>query len=396
MAFDDFFEPTSGKTEYDEYYEGILENLNWLKSVSAEEHVFYKKWVEVQDYLKFVNQSSVTKALIWKPTDIHDKEKTLAEFDALEPEIIFVEPSNERLCMDWLMIRVFVHTMPFDQTPGRFLRFLVRDKVTEKYLGATSVASDVIIITDRDKYIGWTKEQKLEGEKKLNYSAIGSCIMSTQPFGYNFLGAKLTAALVTSKSVRDVWEETYGCKMVGMTTTSLYGTKSFYNGVPQWRKCGASAGKISIKPDEKYYAYWHQHIKEEYAEEYKRKMTQKPGVSGPVTGAKQRIIDMIFKHLKIKGSNYQHGYMRGVYYSCFYENSREFFTGQVEEKDLVMKKKVAEDVDGIIDWWKPKARARYLKLLENDMLKPEVSYYNTMINNDYEWAKKNFFSEVGR
>jgi hypothetical protein len=396
MAFDDFFEQPEGLNEYDENREGILENLNMLKGMSVEEHTFYKKWVEVQNYVQFANQSGVTKALIWKPTDILDKEQTLAELDALEPEIVFVDPTNTQLCMDWLMVRVFVHTMPFDQTPGRFLRFIVRDKVTGQYLGATSVASDVIVISDRDKYIGWTKETRLEGEKKLNYSAIGSCIMSTQPFGYNFLGSKLTAALVTSKSVRDVWENMYDCKMAGMTTTSLYGTKSFYNSVPQWRKCGASAGKISIKPDEKYYTFWHDYVKNEYADEYTKKMTQKVGVSGPVTGAKQRVIDMIFRHLKIKASNYTHGYMRGVYYSCFYDNTREFLRGEIKEEDLKMKQRVVEDVDGIINWWRPKARARYVKLLEAGNLKPDVTYYNKMINEDYQTSKDMFFAEVGR
>jgi hypothetical protein len=125
-------------------------------------------------------------------------------------------------------------------------------------------------------------------------------------------------------------------------------------------------------------------------------MTQKEGVSGPVTGAKQRVIDMIFRHLKIKASNYTHGYMRGVYYSCFYENTREFLCGKIEEKDLKMKPKVAEDVDGIINWWRPKAKERYVKLLENDNLKPDVSYYNKMINEDYQTAKEMFFGEVGR
>lgn len=396
MSFDNFFEEPDGLTEYDEMHAGILSNLNMLKSMSVEESTFHKKWVEVQDYVKFANQSGVTKALIWKPSDIFNKEKTLEELDALQPEIVFVEPSDERLCMDWLMIRVFVHTMPFDQTPGRFLRFLVRDSVTGKYLGATSIASDVIVITDRDKYIGWTKEQKLEGDKKLNYSAIGSCIMATQPFGYNFLGAKLTAAIITTKTVRDVWEKLYRCKMVGMTTTSLYGTKSFYNSVPQWRKCGASAGKISIKPDEQYYKWWHDYVKKEYATEYKNKMTQKENVSGPVTGAKQRVIDMIFKHLKIKGSNYTHGYMRGVYYSCFYENTREFLRGEIDESSLKVKPSVEADINGIISWWKPKAKDRYLKLLENNLLKPDVTYYNKMIGEDYVTAKEMFFGEVGR
>ena len=390
-----FFEDCDDASEVQDQHEALLNNLNMLKGMSVEESTFYKKWVEVQGYLNYANQSDVTKAQIWRPTDIMDKDLTLSELDSIDPEIVFVDPNNETLMADWLMIRVFVHSMPFDQTPGRFLRFLVRDKTSGKYLGATSVSSDVIVITKRDEYIGWTKEDKLE-EGRLNNSAIGSCIMSTQPFGYNFLGSKLVASMVTSKNVRDVWEKLYDNKLVGMTTTSLYGSKSFYNGVPCWRKCGSSAGKISIKPDDKYYTWWHDYIKKEKSEEYTKKMTQKEGVSGPVTGAKQRVIQMIFSHLKIKASNYTHGFERGVYYANIYDNTREFLQGKVKSDDLVMKKSLVTDVEGIVEWWRPKAKKRYLNLLEKGLLKPEISYYSPMINCSYSDSKDMFLSEVGR
>jgi len=392
--FDEFFEMSDGLSEYDEMVNGIKENLNYLKSLSVEEATFYKKHSEVQDYVKFANQSDVTKAQIWKPVDIQNKESTVKEIEQLEPEIVFVSMENQALMNDWLMIRVFCHTMPFDQTPGRFLRFLVRDKVTGKYLGATSVSSDVICITVRDNYIKWTKETKLE-KGLLTNSAIGSCIMATQPFGYNFLGSKLVASLVVSNAVRDKWKELYDNVLVGMTTTSLYGTKSFYNGVPYWKKCGASAGKISLKPDEKYYQYFHDYMRREYADEYIKKMTQKEGISGPVTGAKQRVIDMIFRHLKLKSSNYTHGYLRGVYYSTFYDNSLEFFRDEIEESELIEKKKHSDD-QLMIDWWKPKAINRYLKLHENGNLLPEVTYYSGMIHKSYQEGKDRYFSNVGR
>ena len=390
--FEDFFEEPDGLSEYDEMRDGILTNLNRLKHMEVTEHVFYKKHLEVQDYLSFANQSDITKSKIWRPTDINNKQLTISEIEKLEPEIIFVDPDNETLSVDWLMIRIFVHTMPFDQSPGRFLKFLVRDKVTGQYLGATSIASDVISINVRDQYIGWTTENKLN-QGLLNHSAIGSCIMSTQPFGYNFLGSKLVASLVVSSAVRKKWEELYDSKLVGMTTTSLYGTKSFYNGVIYWRKCGASSGKISIKPDDKYYNYFHHYVKKEYAAEYEKKMTQKEGVSGPVTGAKQRVIDMIFRHLKIRQSNYTHGYLRGVYYSSFYDKSLEFLRGECKLEDLTLKEKFTDQK--MIDWWRPKAINRYIKLHDAGELLPEVLYYNKMIHESYETNKNRFFSRVG-
>ncbi len=373
----------------------FIDNIDFLKSMSVEEATFYKKYEEVQSYQQFISKSSVVKAKIWTPADINNEQVTLKEIDDMNPTIIHVETDQQEF--DWLMLRVFCHTMEFSQTPGRFLKFLITDGNIDnpRYLGAASVSSDVITITDRDKYIGWTPTNKLI-DKKLVYSAIGSCIMSTQPFGYNFLGGKLVACLVTSSVVRDVWKKLYGQTLVGMTTTSLYGSYSMYNSLKWWHKCGSSTGKIPIKPDDSVYNVWHNYIKENDSVEYAKKMTQKENVSGPVTGAKQRIISMIFQLLKIKTQNYVHGYQRGVYYSPFYENTKEFLCGKINEDQLAMKQLFKDDKKVILDWWRIKAKDRYLKLKSENNLKSETLYYNKMIGMEYDIAKLNFFNEVGR
>lgn len=380
---------------YDVEKQKFIDNMNYLKSMSVEEATFYKKWEEVREYRKFASRSDDVKYKIWKPTDIYNEELTLKELDELNPTMVHVETEQQEL--DWLMLRVFCHTMEFSQTPGRFLKFLITDGNSERtrYLGAVSVSSDVITITDRDKYIGWTPKNKLE-EGKLTHSAIGSCIMSTQPFGYNFLGGKLVACLVTSSVVRDVWKKLYNQTLVGMTTTSLYGSYSMYNSLKWWHKCGTSTGKIPIKPDDHVYQIWHDWIKENKFEEYTKKMTQKDGVSGPVTGAKQRVISMIFQELNIKTQNYVHGYERGVYYSSFYENTKEFLQNKVNEHQLVMKKLFFYDKKAILDWWKVKAKDRYLKLKSENNLKNDTLYYNSIMDMSYNTAKSNFFQEVGR
>lgn len=373
----------------------FVDNMNFLKSMSVEEATFYKKYEEVQGYRSYVSRSSLVKAKIWTPTDINNEELTLKELDAINPTVVHVTTDDQEF--DWLMLRVFCHTMEFSQTPGRFLKFLITDGNVDspRYLGAVSVSSDVITITDRDTYIGWTPENKLEG-KKLVHSAIGSCIMSTQPFGYNFLGGKLVACLVTSGVVRDVWKKLYDQTLVGMTTTSLYGSYSMYNSLKWWHKCGSSAGKIPIKPDDNVYKIWHDYIKENRKEEYNKKMTQKENVSGPVTGAKQRVISMIFQTLNLKTQEYVHGYERGVYYSSFYNNTKDYLCGKITEDKLVMKPLFAEDTKSIVDWWKPKAKDRYLKLKSEGNLKTDVLFYNRMIGMSYDDAKNNFFNEVGR
>jgi hypothetical protein len=372
----------------------FIDNMNLLKSMDVHEQTFYKKWYELQSYKSFVSNSSVTKSKIWKPTDINDEKETVKQLEEMSPTIEVVTSSTES---DWLMLRLFCHTMEFSQTPGRFLKLIVHDGSDEKrLLGGISISSDVIAITDRDNYIGWTSDDRLKGDKKINNSAIGSCIMSTQPFGYNFLGGKLCASLVTTDVVRNVWKSQYNNVMAGMTTTSLYGSYSMYNSLKWWHKCGTSAGKMPIKPDDNVYEIWHHWLQENHPEEYTEMMKQKEGVSGPVTGAKQRVISKIFSQLGIKSSEYVHGFERGTYYSSFYENTREFLCNKVTESDLKLKPLYAEGKSAILNWWRPKAIDRYKKLKLESKLKGDILYYNDMIGMTYDEAKEKYLNEVGR
>jgi len=390
----EFFD--AGEFEFDLEKSKFIKNIDYLKSMTAEEQTFYKKWVEVQTYKDYLNKSGVVKAKIWTPTDINNVELTVKELENLNPTIVHVT-AGSAYEQDWLMLRLFCHTMEYAQTPGRFIKLLITDGNVDnpRYLGAVSISSDVIVITDRDNYIGWSTDNKLK-DKRLVHSAIGSCIMSTQPFGYNFLGGKLVAALITTSKTREIWKKLYDEELVGMTTTSLYGSYSMYNSLKWWHKCGSSTGKMMIKPDDSVYEVWHQWIKDNRTEQYNKAMTQKEGVSGPVTGAKTRVINMIFQTLGIKSSDYTHGYERGVYYSCFYENTKEFLQNKITEKDLKLKELFNKDVQGVLDWWKPKAIERYKKLHGEGNIKSDILYYNKMMGMTYDEAKSKFFNEVGR
>ena len=379
--------------DYNANKQKLVENLDFLKSMSVEEQTFYKKWIEVQDLNNYSSRASQVKAKIWTPTDIHNESLTIKEIQDLNPTVVHV--NNKILENDWLMLRTFVHTMEFAQTPGRFVKFLITDGNLDnpRYLGVISMSSDVITITDRDKYIGWTPDDKLK-KKRLAHSAIGSCIMSTQPFGYNFLGGKLIAALVTAETVRNAWQALYDQLLVGITTTSLYGSYSMYNSLKWWHKCGASAGKMSIKPDDVIYKVWHDWIKTNKADKYQKAMTQREGVSGPVTGAKARVISMIFSELGIKQSTYVHGFERGTYYACPYKNTKDFLCSKIDESKLILNPLYTQKA--ILEWWKAKAIARYQTLKAENRLKGDILYYNQMIGMDYQTAKNTYFSEVGR
>ena len=384
--FDKFFDEP--KFDFDAERTKFISNLDLLKSMSVQEQTLYKKWQEfnkneynmrnkVTNFPKYYNR-------LWKPTDITNKELTIKEIESIEPEVVFV-PSDD--ASNWTMYRMLIHTMDWSANPGRNQKYFIRDKVTDKILGLVSLGSDVTSIKVRDDYIGWSKDNKFV-DHKLNNTAIASTIVCTQPIGFNFLGGKLIAALTTSSAIRNKWYEQYNDILIGVTTTSLYGVHSQYNGIPHWKTLGESAGKIAIKPDDDVYFVWANWLKENYREEFDKAQSQ--------TGPKQNTINRIFKHLGIKGKDYEHGFHRGVFFANMYDNGLEYLRNEIEDKDLRMKPKFENDIDYIMNWWKPKAIRRYVKLYDNDKLKPEVLFYGDIVGKTWEETKEMYLSEVGR
>jgi hypothetical protein len=370
----------------------FIDHMNALRDMTNQEYTLYKKWVEVQEYRDYVHKSMLVKANIWQPETV-SLEGVGIELLNLKPKVIFVHPSDKELTEKWLLFRIFTHTMSFEQNPGRFLRFFVIDENTGKYLGCASLGSDVMAITVRDKWIGWNDEHKMK-LGKLRHSAIATTITGVQPFGYNFLGGKLIASMLTTAPVRDAWKEMYNEELVGITTTSLYGVHSMYQRIPFWKELGETTGKIMLKPDDKFYEFWHHHIKNRYADKYADKV--RGGGSGPATGIKQKILVMIMKELGMKQSTYQHGFKRGVFYSEFYSNTREYLRNEITDDQLILNPKIKNGVKDVMAWWVPKAHTRYTTLLEQNRLSNDVLFYNDAIGMSWDEMKSKYLVEVGR
>ena len=392
MSFENFF----GEAEfnYEAEKQKFIDNMDYLKEQSVQESVLWKKWEEFnkdpQFYMDRADSIDRLEKTLWTPTDIYNKELTISEINAIEPVIEVVEQGQGD---DWILTRRLIHSMEFTANPGRNVKFFVKDKTTNKVLGVISLGSDVTSLGVRDEFIGWTKDNKFK-DGKLNHTAIGSTICCTQPLGFNFLGGKLVAAMVTSSGVRDTWKKQYGQTLVGFSTTALYGIHSMYNGIPHWKTLGETKGKISLKPDDKFYDTWHQWLKDNRREEYDKVTTSTTGQ--PVTGIKQKILQLIYKELGIKRAEYEHGFKRGCYYADLYQNGKEFLRSEITEDELIMKPKYEQDVEYIKNWWKPKAIKRYTKLFDENRIKPEKLYYKDIINTSWEETKEKYLGDIGR
>ena len=369
--------------------QNFIDNLDMLKGMSVQEQTLYKKWLEFNkdervrlNFRKNYYKSELFYKSIWRPTDINNKQLTISEIENLDPIVVEAKDPSE-----WTLLRTLISSMEFTANPGRNIRFFAKDRTSGKYLGVISVGSDVTSIKVRDDYIKWTKDNKFV-DHKLNHTCIGTSIVPTQPLGFNFLGGKLLSALVTTSTIRDKWKENYDEVLVGVTTTSLYGVHSQYNGIPHWKTLGESTGKIAIKPDDVVYKVWSNWLKENHFEEYDKAIH--------ATGPKQNILNRVFRHLGIKPKDYEHGFKRGVFFANMYDNGLEYLRNEISDEDLVMKKKFVEDYDYINNWWKKKAIKRYTKLLEQGRIKDDTLFYNDMFDMTWEEAKEKYLTDVGR
>ena len=381
----------------------LISNLDLLHGMSVEESTLYKKWSEFNDDLHTsMKRLPVLQSYfdtIWTPTNIMDKDLTIKEILSLQP---YVELTDD--AVRWTDIRKLISSMEFTANPGRNVKAFVKDRVSGKLLGVISLGSDVTSLGVRDKFIGWSKDNKFK-DGKLNNTAIGTSIVPTQPLGFNFLGGKLIAALTTSPIFRSEWEAKYNNILVAVGTTSLYGASSQYNGIPHFKTLGESAGKVNIKPDDKFYDPWHQWLKETHSDWYKKNISDERernganmgyGTNGPVSGVKQKIIGKIFKECGIKNDTYHHGFKRGVYFAPMYENGNQYLCNKIEVKDLVMKPKFVEGDDYTIRWWKDKAIKRYTTLHTENRLKDETLFYSNIIGMQWEDCKEKYLKDIGR
>jgi len=118
---------------------------------------------------------------------------------------------------------------------GRQIRLAVREKNTGKYVGFIRLGSPVINMKPRNDMLGQVFTQQPAWSKRFNDSSMmGFVIVPAQPFGFNYLGGKLLAAICTSHEVREIVNKKYNMNLCLFETTSLYGstkTVSQYDGM---------------------------------------------------------------------------------------------------------------------------------------------------------------------
>ena len=387
-----------------ELKERLITELGYVSGMTVEEYTLYQKWCEVKNKYPaqtvntlFGEESQLVdlskdkllthvKNNIWSPQDPID-------FEKLQPELIYTKDSPE-LPQLWNAIRTFASTMKNNNNIGRNLNFIVRDKPTKKYLGVICISSDFLDLTPRDNYIGWDRVRKTQ--KMINHTAIGSTIVPLQPLGYNYTGGKLLALMCLSDKVQETWKKEYGDTMVGVTTTSLYGSFSQYQNLKHWKKRGHSAGSVSYEATKPTIQMLRKWIMENHTRKYfEWYSATKPTGQPYKRDHRNRSHTFAYSKLGIPKELTKSDHSRGIYFSTLYDNTREFLREEIPEDKLV--KSFDSSVDALSELWRERyARKRIKSLIDQTRTNMETLYYDDLIHLTWEETKEKYLKQVGR
>lgn len=396
----------------------IIKDLTDVSCMPVEEYTLYQKYLEIHQRYP----SEKVSTLFGDELQIKDKEheqlirecenniwfpKNEQDFENLDIEMINtddIEKDKESVgsgINKWNCIRTFTSTMKNNSNIGRNLHYIIRDRVTGKYLGVICITGDFIDLTPRDDFIGWERTYKTSSGK-LNHSCIGSTIVPLQPLGFNYVGGKLLALLCLSDVVQNQWKENYGDTLVSVTTTSLYGKSkagglSQYDNLKHWKKMGYSSGSLTYEltkeTEREMLRYCKKHDTEKYFTYY---VAKRPDGMQLKRDHRNRYRTRIFSKLKIPKEIIRSDHQRGIYYSPLYTNTREFLRGEVEEDKLV--KSFDTSVEYLTDLWKKKYAAKRIQnLIKNERTNlNETLFYSDICTMTWEETKEKYLKQVGR
>ena len=269
--------------------------------------------------------------------------------------------------------------------PGRCLRLAVWEKNSKKWVGFIRLGSPVINMKPRNEMLGGVFTQTKEAAQAFNKTSImGFVIVPAQPFGYNYLGGKLLAAICCSHWVREKLNEKYDMNTCLFETTSLYGSSkasSQYDGMkPYLRFKGLTDSDFLPMMHGKPYEDLKNYVESIVGEI----------VPADASSRKLKISNKIISLTKValKGTPEGVKFAQTVTNALSLTEKKRYYAsnyGFSNFADVVMGKtdKLIPDkenyekfhLENIINWWKKKASTRFDNLKEEGRIRTEIEVW---------------------
>ena len=345
---------------------------------------YYHHFDRIDDYMrsqKMAQIAEMSKALpgcgleqdLFIDFSIHPKDM---EFELVE--------IGSSLWLDYLSV-ISSHLIS-RSVPGRIVQFAIYEKNTKKIVGFIRLGSPVINCKPRNEMLGQVFTQSKESAANFNKTtAMGFTIVPAQPFGFNYLGGKLLAAMCCSHEMREIMNKRYNMNMCLFETTSLYGTSksvSQYDGMkPYLRFKGLTDSNFVPMLDGDAYKKL-----KDYVEAATGEQLVDPSDSSKKLKATLKVISMAKVALKnepeLARFNEVINKAKGLTERKRYYISNYGFKNFIEVVNGKETKLIpdSENYDkfhqvNIIEWWKKKAANRYETLKAENRLRTEMEVW---------------------
>ena len=247
------------------------------------------------------------------------------------------------------------------------IKIMIKDKNTNKYIGILEIGNDIYSCGERDKFIGWTKDNKNEKVKindeisksRISYIINITCCIGLQPMSYNLNIGKLLVMTVFSKEVMDYFYKKRGYYYAGVTTFGLYGKSIQYDRLKEIKFIGETTGNGTCDIPGNIYENIRDFYKKYFFNEYYK--------CSKMSSSKMRILQYGLRILGYDNNVLHHGKKRGIYFGYTSNQSKDFLNGKTNEF------KISNNIlpfNNIIENWKNRwAKQRLNHLLLSNRFK---------------------------
>lgn len=271
-----------------------------------------------------------------------------------------------------------------DNAPGKEMKLVVKETTTNTVVGFIKLGSPLINSKPRNDYLGGVPDLDIFNKRAI----MGFNIVPVQPFGYNYLGGKLMAAICNSHEVRRMLNKKYDTEFCLFETTSLYGNikgASMYDGMrPFLRYKGDTQSKFLLTLGEEIYF----EMRDWFTEKNGGEDLIHKGASSRKLKMQTKMVGVIKSSLKEHDTKAYELFSKEIAKAGDVTTQKRFYMGEYgysNSKDVLLGKTdvltKAENYDrfeleGVIAWWRKLAIKRYNKMIAENKVRTELEVWN--------------------
>jgi hypothetical protein len=279
-----------------------------------------------------------------------------------------------------------------DENPGKTMKYIVKETNTDTIVGFIRFGSPLINSKPRNDYLGDVPNLEIFNQRAI----MGFNIVPVQPFGFNYNGGKLMAAICCSSDIRRQLNKKYDTEFCLFETTSLYGNikgGSMYDGMrPYLRYKGDTQSKFLLTLGEELYP----ELKNWFTEKNGGEELIRKGASSRKLKMQTKMVSIIKSSLKEYDTKAYELFCKKIASAGEVTTQKRFYMSEYgfsnvkkvllgEEKDLTKGENYDSfELENVVKWWKKKATKRYNNVVADGRVRKNLEIWNQNTMNDID------------